>query len=314
MLVEWVRYLTERALAPYSVRAFLFAVVCVAAATALRYTLGLFQPNVLSFAAYYPTVLLVALLAGSPAAILATALSIVSVALFFDTSPGTSPLKLLNYIFFALACALIVLVAQAYRQLIRLYQTQARQKNLMLRELEHRGKNTFAVVEAIVLQTLSDDRATAEIITARIRAVSSTNDIISHAADLQPDLRTLIRAKFEPFGNLRASFAGPETELPSDTARNLSLVFHELVTNAIKHGALSTPEGRVDIAWTADDGALSIKWVERGGPHTSPPARSGFGTKLVVGVMKSLGGRVEADFPPAGLVCTITIPREKAPA
>ena len=114
----------------------------------------------------------------------------------------------------------------------------------MVRELDHRGKNTFAVVESIVMQTLAHDPDTAKVITGRIRAVSSTNDIISHAANLQPDLHTLIRAKFKPFGEFRASLKGGDIKLPADAARNLSLVFHELVTNAIKHGALSRPEGR----------------------------------------------------------------------
>ncbi len=182
------------------------------------------------------------------------------------------------------------------------------EKNLMLRELEHRGKNTFSVVELIVIQTLHDDKAKAEVITGRIRAVSSTNDIISHAANLQPDLRTLIRAKFEPFGQFRANLDGADVKLAPDVARNLSLVFHELVTNAIKHGALSRPDGRIDIAWRKDADGLIVSWTERGGPPASPPAQRGFGTRLVVGCVRSLGGRVEAEFPPSGLVCEISLP------
>jgi two-component sensor histidine kinase len=184
----------------------------------------------------------------------------------------------------------------------------------MLRELDHRGKNTFAVVEAIVTQTLHDDKARADTITGRIRAVSSTNDIISHAADLQPDLRTLIQAKFAPFGDYRANLEGGDVRLDADAARNLSLVFHELVTNAIKHGALSQANGRIDIAWERTGEDLTIRWTERGGPETSPPAQRGFGTRLVTGCVKNLGGRVEAEFPPEGLVCTIAIPNAKAPA
>ena len=178
----------------------------------------------------------------------------------------------------------------------------------MLRELEHRGKNTFSVVESIVIQTLHDDKAKAEVITGRIRAVSSTNDIISHAANLQPDLRTLIRAKFEPFGQFRANLDGADVKLPADVARNLSLVFHELVTNAIKHGALSRPEGRIEISWRQNADGLIVTWTERGGPPASPPEQRGFGTRLVVGCVRSLGGRVDAEFPPSGLVCEISIP------
>jgi two-component sensor histidine kinase len=122
----------------------------------------------------------------------------------------------------------------------------------------------------------------------------------------------LIRAKFEPFGDFRASLKGGDVKLPADAARNLSLVFHELVTNAIKHGALSRPEGRIEITWITDDANLTIDWVERGGPATSPPEHRGFGSRLVAGCMKSLGGRVDAEFPAEGLECRLQIPHGRA--
>jgi two-component sensor histidine kinase len=308
MLANWLRQMSDRAFAPYSMGAFLFAVVCVAVATAVRYLSGFIHPDLVPFAAHFPAVLVVALLAGAPAAIVATLLSILSVVPLFGPPGPVTRLEILNSIFFALSCLLMIVVAEAYRRLVARYRAQEKQKNLMVRELEHRGKNTFSVVESIVLQTLAHDPEIARVITGRIRAVSSTNDIISHAADLQPDLHTLIRAKFEPFGHFRANLTGGEVKLPADAARNLSLVFHELVTNAIKHGALSRPEGRIEIAWTTDDTGLTIDWVERGGPVTSPPEQRGFGTRLVVGCMKSLGGRADANFPPEGLECRLTIP------
>jgi two-component sensor histidine kinase len=308
MLAEWWRRITDRAFAPYSVSAFAFAVGCVAVATGLRYALGWIHPDIVPHAAYFPAVMLVALVAGTPAAIVATLLSILLAATLFVQERGE--LGALNNALFALSSILIIVVAEAYRQLLHRYQNQERQKNLMLRELEHRGKNMRSVVEAIVAQTLPDDPDAAQTIIGRIRAVSSTNDIISHAADLQADLRTLIRSKFEPFGPFRASLNGADITLPADAARNLSLVFHELVTNAIKHGALSREEGRVDISWRMSGGNLTVTWAERDGPKISPPAERGFGSRLVVGCMKSLGGSVVADFPPSGLVCVISVPHK----
>ena len=314
MLADWLRRMTDRAFAPTSAGAFLFAGICVAAATALRYGLGYINPDLVPFATYFPAVLTVALFAGAPAAIAATVLSVLAVGWLFGSPGPVTRLAVLNSGLFVLACGLIIVLAEGYRQLVERYRLQEQQKNLMVRELDHRGKNTFSVVESIVLQTLAHDPQTAKIITGRIRAVSSTNDIISHAANLQPDLRTLIRAKFEPFGDFRASLKGGDVKLPADAARNLSLVFHELVTNAIKHGALSRPEGRIEIYWSADDANLTIDWVERGGPTTSPPEQRGFGTRLVVGCMKSLGGRVDAKFPPEGLECRLQIPHDRTPA
>lgn len=312
MLAQWVRRVTAWRLAPYSWQAFALAAACVAIAVGVRIGIGLINPLALTFASYFPAVLVAALVAGLPSGIFAILLSILSADWLFVRSDRDWPLDLLNYVFFVLVCAFIVGVAQAYRRAVANYQAEERQKNLMLRELEHRGKNTFQVVESIVVQTLHDDKAKADVITGRIRAVSSTNDIISHADNLQPDLRTLIRAKFEPFGQFRANLNGKDVRLPADVARNLSLVFHELVTNAIKHGALSRPEGRIEIGWHKDsDGGLIVQWTERGGPHTSPPEQRGFGTRLVVGCMRSLGGRADAEFPPEGLTCTLKIPPER---
>lgn len=312
MLADWLRRINERAFAPRSAPAFLFAALCVAAATALRYGFGYIDPDLVPFATYFPAVLVVALFAGLPAAIAATVLSILVAGWLFGPPGPLTRLEVLNSGLFGFACALIIVLAEAYRQLVARYQLQEKQKNLMVRELEHRGKNTFSVVESIVMQTLAHDPDTAKVITGRIRAVSSTNDIISHAADLQPDLHTLIRAKFEPFGEFRANLKGADVKLPADAARNLSLVFHELVTNAIKHGALSRPEGRIEIAWKTDDETLTIDWVERGGPHTSPPEQRGFGSRLVVGCIKSLGGKVDAEFPPEGLECRLQFPNGRA--
>ncbi len=231
---------------------------CIAVATGAALSVGLIQPEVLPFASYFPAILVVALIAGTPSALLSTLLSVVLGAWLFAPDERDWTLDIANYVFFALSCLLIILIAHAYRRLVANYQAQEREKNLMLRELDHRGKNTFSVVEAIVIQTLHDDKAKADVITGRIRAVSSTNDIISHAANLQPDLRTLIRAKFEPFGQFRANLDGDEVKLPPDVARNLSLVFHELVTNAIKHGALSRPEGRIEVDWRNDASGLTV--------------------------------------------------------
>ncbi len=314
MLGDWLRRMTDRAFAPVSVGAFMFAGACVAAATALRFGLGFVNPDLVPYAAYFPAVLAVALFAGAPAAIATTLLSIIAVGWLFGPPGSLTRLQVLNAGLFALACAIIVVLAEAYRQLVAHYRLQEKQKNLMLRELEHRGKNTFSVVESIVLQTLAHDPDTAKVITGRIRAVSSTNDIISHAADLQPDLHTLIRAKFEPFGEFRASLKGADIKLPADAARNLSLVFHELVTNAVKHGALSRPEGRIEISWSTDDTHLTIDWVERGGPRTSPPEQRGFGSRLVAGCVKSLGGKVDAAFPAEGLECRLQIPHGRTSA
>ncbi len=308
MTAEWVRRLTGWRLRPYSWQAFAFGGACIAAAVVVRYGVGLLQPEAVPFASFFPAILITALIAGAPVALLATVASVLLAGWLFAPEERDWTLDIANYIFFTVSCLLLIVIADAYRRLLANYRASELQKNLMLRELEHRGKNTFSVVEAIVVQTLQDDKDKADVITGRIRAVSSTNDIISHADNLEPDLRTLIRAKFEPFGQFRANLDGSDVRLPANVARNLSLVFHELVTNAIKHGALSRPDGRIEISWQTDAEGMTLQWKEQGGPHTSPPEQRGFGTRLVVSCMRSLGGRVDAEFPPEGLICTLRLP------
>ena len=157
MLADWLRRITDHSIAPYSAGAFLFAVACVAAATVVRYASGFIHPDMVPFAAHFPAVLVVAMVAGVPAAVFATVLSIVTVIPLFGPPGPVTRLEIFNSIFFALSCLLMIVVAEAYRQLVARYRAQEKQKNLMVRELDHRGKNTFSVVEAIVSQTLAHD-------------------------------------------------------------------------------------------------------------------------------------------------------------
>jgi two-component sensor histidine kinase len=87
------------------------------------------------------------------------------------------------------------------------------------------------------------------------------------------------------------------------------MVLHELCTNAIKYGALSSPQGQVRIDWGAADNALWLRWVESGGPLVLPPVRRGFGSRLIEhGLRHEIGGSVAIDFAPGGLTCTIEVP------
>jgi len=105
---------------------------------------------------------------------------------------------------------------------------------------------------------------------------------------------------------------GPDLPILPKTAITLALAIHELATNAVKHGALSRPEGRVAIRWarTGDHPArLSLLWEERGGPKVAVPARRGFGTRMIErGLAAEFGGAVKIDFRPEGLVCTVDAP------
>jgi two-component sensor histidine kinase len=108
--------------------------------------------------------------------------------------------------------------------------------------------------------------------------------------------------------------SGPAVRLAADIIEMLNLAFHELATNAAKHGALSVPEGRVEVSWTLrrtgkGTRLVEIGWRERGGPPVTPPKRRGFGSRLLErGLAQKVGGTVTLDFRPEGLECRIGLP------
>jgi two-component sensor histidine kinase len=173
-------------------------------------------------------------------------------------------------------------------------------------ELEHRGRNTYAVIDAIVQRTLEDDPERASIISGRIHAVKYANDLLNQAATHRLLLKILLWHELVPYGEARCHAEGPDVELPPDTARHLALVFHELVTNAAKHGALSRPGGRILISWKKADAVVRLEWREEGGPVVRPPTEHGFGTRIVAQSLKSVSGSITPTFEPDGLQYAIT--------
>jgi len=188
---------------------------------------------------------------------------------------------------------------------------------LMVNELNHRVKNTLATVQSIIAQTLRSADVpvrTRDTLTARIVALSRAHDVITSEQWSGADLGDIVAQAAHPFltglGEDRISLKGPQVRLPPKTAIAVALAFHELATNAVKYGALSIPEGHVDVAWTLtrDEAARELRmvWRESDGPRVTPPTRTGFGTRLIErGLAADLNGKVEMTYPLDGVVCTI---------
>jgi two-component sensor histidine kinase len=123
-------------------------------------------------------------------------------------------------------------------------------------------------------------------------------------------LRDLVAAELAPYEG-RVTVGGPEVMLPPNAALSLALALHELATNALKYGALSVPEGRVEVRWSLEGGRLQLAWREGGGPLVAPPARRGFGSLLVErSVAHNLGGTARLEFRPEGLAYEVELPLE----
>ena len=187
-----------------------------------------------------------------------------------------------------------------------------RQQKLLLDELNHRAKNTLATVQAIADQTLRtnpEPDAFRRAFEARLMALSATHNLLTATSWRSARLRDVAQQEFRPYGAERYQLAGPDVELPPGEALALGMLFHELATNAAKHGALSGGEGVVQVAWRVDLGVLTIEWTERGGPPVAPPTRRGFGSRLIERSLKGpLSGEATLNYAPEGVRCHIRLP------
>lgn len=294
---------------PYSIRAIGLAVLCFTSALAVQLIFRTAGGSLI-FATYYPAVLAAGLLAGLPGGIIVTVSGLLTGWwAFMPPHFAFFPLEwsqLLDLATFLFSCGCILLVTERYREALRELRKHEQERVLVTKELEHRSKNTYAVIDVIVQKTLEDDPDRANIISGRIRAVKSANDLLNHTTTHTVLLKTLLMHEFLPYGEAHFHAEGPDIELSADTARHLALVFHELVTNAAKYGALSKSGGRVLVAWNNEDGVVRLEWREEGGPVVSPPKKHGFGSMIVTQSLKSISGSIGPTFAPEGLRCSIT--------
>ncbi len=192
---------------------------------------------------------------------------------------------------------------------------EERQRALVA-ELNHRVKNTLAIVQSLALQThrtTDNPVAFMEALNARVRALAKAHDLLTENSWEGALLKDVIGRTLEPHAsgtaaNSRIEIAGPPLRLNPETAVVLNMAFHELVTNAAKYGALSEPGGAVSVAWrvdtSVDPALIEIEWREAGGPAVQPPTRRGFGSHVLeAGLAHELDGKVTMDFQPDGLVC-----------
>ncbi|GJE01846.1 sensor histidine kinase [Methylobacterium isbiliense] len=193
------------------------------------------------------------------------------------------------------------------------------QQILLMQELAHRVKNILAMVQAVATQTLRGATSLEEAATAfggRLIALSHAHDILIQGSWAAADLQNVVEGAADLHGGRgpdRFLIDGPAVRLGPRSALALSLILHELATNAAKYGALSRVEGRVSVTWRivaeASEPWLSLRWQEAGGPPVAAPTRSGFGTRLIERTLvHSLGGRASLTYPPAGVVFSLSAP------
>lgn len=178
------------------------------------------------------------------------------------------------------------------------------------KELGHRLKNTLALVQAIAEQTLGGvtERASVDGFRERLRALSHAHDVLLRQSWAAASLDAVVREALDTFDGLQQiAIEGPDVAISSRASLSLALILHELATNAAKYGALSVPDGRVDVSWTVTRGEFRMAWREAGGPEVQQPATLGFGSRLI---RRGLGaaGSVDCRYDPDGFNMSLVTP------
>jgi PAS domain S-box-containing protein len=185
----------------------------------------------------------------------------------------------------------------------------------LLREAGHRAKNQLAVVMAVAREISTAAGAPAEFEEAlgrRLQGLARSHDLLVTGDWKGAGIRELIVSQIEPFGAVdRCTLSGEPLVVSARAAQYLGMAFHELGTNAVKHGALSKAGGSIEIVWRLSGGDVELTWRERGGLPSLPPKQGGFGTKVLeVLVPGALSGRALREFAPEGLVWTLMVPAD----
>ena len=192
-----------------------------------------------------------------------------------------------------------------------------RDKDLLVLELKHRVKNTLATVQSIVSQSLRTAASPEEVrdaIDTRLVALGKVHEVLTRENWEAANLADIVAQGIEPYRDResRIHTSGPNVRVPARVALALAMTFQELVTNAIKYGALSNDAGTIRVDWElAEEGGrrlLNVTWREIGGPPVQEPTRRGFGTRLIEGSLAGeLGANVRIEFVPAGVQCTFSV-------
>lgn len=295
--------------------------VCVVVPTLLRMALDPLLGSTLWFPTYYPAALIGTLFLGWRAGLILTLLSAIAANYFFvppryDFPPLHERDIAGTLVFLAADCVIITAAGLLRTALVRLQAANEREKILNI-ELQHRMKNTLAVVQGLVAQTAKrgthDPKQFQQILQGRLEALGSAHDLLSTGlweTCALPELADRALAPFREHG--RITVGGPACTLRAECCVPLVLALHELATNAVKYGALSVGQGRADLTWCEakdNEDAVIVRWVEQDGPVVTEPKRRGLGTRLLT---RQAGlEAVALHFKPEGVQCDITVQQVK---
>jgi PAS domain S-box-containing protein len=182
----------------------------------------------------------------------------------------------------------------------------------LAREAEHRSKNLLATVQATVNLSQADTpEGLKRAIEGRILALANVHSLFVESRWIGAELLTIATQELAPYSEKdqrRVRIEGPQVRLEPNAAQAIAVALHELATNAAKYGALSVPNGQINLTWLHEaDGRLALRWREIGGPVVQAPTHQGFGTRIIKGMLDQLKGKVRFDWHADGHICEITL-------
>jgi two-component sensor histidine kinase len=198
----------------------------------------------------------------------------------------------------------------------------------IMREVTHRAKNLLAVIQSIAKQTASRSASLhdfEDLFQGRLRGLAASIDLLVQESWQGAAIRDIVRSQLAHYRDEiggQITMTGPDVFLSPEATQNIGFALHELATNASKYGALSSPQGRVEVRWSIDPPGSELRrfrltWIERNGPRVEPPRRKGFG-HVVLGRIAAhgLNGKATFEFAPEGISWLLEVPashvRERA--
>jgi two-component sensor histidine kinase len=280
----------------------------VVIATALRWFIDRGQAGV-PFLTFIPVIVLAAIFLDWPFALFAALASLAVVVGLFGT---VAPIQFTttNYILwgaFAFVTTFMIATGHVLRQTIIELNAQSEWVRAFNAELQHRTKNTLQMVRALASRAArsTDPAEFYRTLAGRLDAMTKANELLGWGSLKSRGLSELVHAALQPFPTWAIQVGGPPCEVAGEAGMQLMMALHELGTNAVKYGALSSDTGRVALTWTTGDGVIDLVWREQGGPPVSPPTRLGLGSRILSpgGALRS----VEIDYRPDGVICRMTV-------
>ncbi len=292
---------------PHALQAGL-VVMALAAATAIRwFTDG--GANGVPFATFLPAVVLAAIFLDWRYAAATAALSMVIARRLLGATIPTEGLPgIVLFIAFFLTAGFMIAVGGILRRTILELNEQSERFQAYNAELQHRAKNALQVVRALASRAAKapDPVEFYEAFAARMDLLVKANELLGMGQMRQCEVSEVAHRAMEPFPQGSIQAGGPPAQITEEAGMPLMMALHELGTNALKYGALSTESGKVEIDWAASGDEIHISWRESGGPAVEPPKKRGLGSRLLV----AQGGirSVDLHFDPAGVRCRIVVP------